>query len=40
VKSTIDSLASLPASVRVLLVSQFAINTGYYLLYPYVAGHM
>jgi len=36
-KGGIRQFTSFAPAVRVLLVSQFAINTGYYLLYPYVA---
>jgi MFS family permease len=40
VKRSLDELRSFRPAVRVLLVSQFAINSGYYLLYPYLAGHL
>ncbi|GAA1311981.1 MFS transporter [Saccharothrix xinjiangensis] len=29
-----------PLPVRLLLVNQFAVNTGFYLLIPYLAGHL
>jgi MFS family permease len=40
VRRILQQLISFSPAVRVLLVSQLAINTGYYLLYPYLAGHM
>jgi MFS family permease len=40
VRRTLEQLSSFSPAVRVLLVGQLAINTGYYLLYPYLAGHM
>ena len=39
-RRTLAQLASFSPAVRVLLISQLAINTGYYLLYPYLAGHI
>ena len=29
-----------PLAVRLLLVNQFGINTGFYLLVPYLAGYL
>jgi MFS family permease len=40
VRRTFEQLTSFSPAVRVLLVSQLAVNTGYYILYPYLAGHM
>jgi MFS family permease len=40
IRRTLEQLTSFSPAVRVLLVGQLAINTGYYLLYPYLAGHM
>src|SRR6202022_3909306 len=39
-KRGLQQVTSFAPAVRVLLVSQFAINTGYYLLFPYLAVHM
>ena len=39
-KRGLQQLTSFAPAVCLLLVSQFAINTGYSLLYPYLAVHM
>ncbi len=39
-KQSLERFGSFPAAVRVLLVSQFTINTGFFVLYPYLPGHM
>ena len=39
-RQTVERLTSFPLAVRVLLVSQLAVNTGFFILYPYLAGHM
>ncbi|MEV5502592.1 MFS transporter [Nonomuraea fuscirosea] len=33
-------MRELPWAVRLLLVNQFGVNTGFYLLVPYLAGHL
>ncbi|MFD8636698.1 MFS transporter [Streptomyces sp. NPDC059533] len=33
-------MRGLPPAVRLLLVNQFGVNTGFYLLVPYLAGHL
>ncbi|MFF7457984.1 MFS transporter [Kitasatospora sp. NPDC008115] len=34
------AVRSFPLPVRLLLVNQFGVNTGFYLLIPYLAGHL
>ncbi|MEV0532105.1 MFS transporter [Kitasatospora sp. NPDC050463] len=34
------AVRSFPKPVRLLLVNQFGVNTGFYLLVPYLAGHL
>jgi predicted MFS family arabinose efflux permease len=38
--STLRSLRKFPLPVRLLLVNQFGVNTGFYLLIPYLATHL
>ncbi|WP_354638241.1 MFS transporter [Kitasatospora camelliae] len=37
---TLRSVLSFPLPVRLLLVNQLGVNTGFYLLVPYLAGHL
>ncbi|MFG2294528.1 MFS transporter [Streptomyces sp. NPDC048603] len=37
---TIAAVRSFPAAVRLLLVNQLGVNTGFYLLIPYLATHL
>ncbi|MEU3352457.1 MFS transporter [Streptomyces sp. NPDC037389] len=39
-KSTIAQARSYPASVQLLMVNQFTINLGFYMLMPYLAAHL
>src|SRR4051794_9915896 len=38
--TTLRSLRAFPLPVRVLLVNQFGVNTGFYLLIPYLATYL
>ncbi|MEU1472258.1 MFS transporter [Streptomyces sp. NPDC005761] len=38
--STLRTISALPPAVRLLLVNQFGVNTGFYLLIPYLAVHL
>ena len=38
--SLLRSIRSFPLSVRLLLVNQCGVNTGFYLLVPYLAMHL
>ncbi|MFE2327880.1 MFS transporter [Streptomyces sp. NPDC059385] len=37
---TLAAVRGFPPAVRLLLVNQFGVNTGFYLLVPYLAGHL
>ncbi|WP_420078988.1 MFS transporter [Streptomyces sp. JL4002] len=39
-KGTLTAFRSHPASVRLLMVNQFTINLGFYMLMPYLAAHL
>ncbi|MFD7340322.1 MFS transporter [Streptomyces violascens] len=39
-KSTLTQVRSYPSSVRLLMVNQFTINLGFYMLMPYLAAHL
>ena len=33
-------LAALPASLRLVIITQFAFNVGFYLVVPFIAAHL
>ena len=39
-RGSLAMLAALPASLRLVIITQFAFNVGFYLVVPFIAAHL